>query len=52
LKEGDSWCICAATYAQSIIDGTACPIYIKKTNKKTLELIPIDKLKKYAIDLS
>ena len=52
LKEGDSWCICAATYAQYIIDGTACPIYIKKTNKKTLELIPIDKLKKYAIDLS
>ena len=52
LKEGDSWCVCASTYAQSIIDGTACPIYIKKTNKKTLEIIPIDKLKKYAIDLS
>ena len=52
LKEGDSWCICAATYAQSINAGTACKIYLKKTNYKTLEVIPLDKLKKYAIDLS
>ena len=52
LKEGDSWCVCAATYAQSIIDGTACPIFIRRTNKKTLKIIPIDKLKKFAIDLS
>ena len=52
LKEGDSWCVCAATYAQSINAGTACKIYLKKTNYKTLEVIPLDKLKKYAIDLS
>ena len=52
LNEGDSWCICAATYAQSIKEGTACKIFIKKTNYKTLEVIPLDKLKKYAVDLS
>ena len=52
LKEGDSWCVCAGTYAQSINAGTACKIYLKKTNYKTLEVIPLDKLKKYAIDLS
>ena len=52
LKEGDSWCVCAATFAQSIDAGTACKIYIKKTNKKTLEIIPLKKLKQYAIDLS
>ena len=52
LKEGDSWCVCAATYSQSIDQGTACKIYLKKTNEKTLEIIPLAKLKKYAIDLS
>jgi len=52
LKEGDNWCICAATYAQSIKSGTACKIFLKKTNYKTLEIIPLEKLKKYAIDLS
>jgi len=52
LKDGDSWCVCAGTYAQSIDEGTACKVYLKKTNQKTLEIIPLEKLKKYAIDLS
>ena len=52
LKEGDSWCVCAGTYAESINAGVACKIFLKKTNHKTLEIIPLDKLKKYAIDLS
>ncbi len=52
LKEGDSWCVCAGTYAESIKAGIACPIYLKKTNEKTLNLIPIEDLKKFAIDLS
>ena len=52
LKEGDCWCVCAGTYAEAINAGTACKIFLKKTNYKTLEIIPIDKLKKYAVDLS
>ena len=52
LKNGDCWCVCAMTYAQSIEEGTACRIYLKKTNMRTLEVIPLEKLKKYAIDLS
>ena len=52
LKDGDCWCVCAGTYAQSISAGTACKIFLKKTNYKTLEIIPLEKLKKYAIDLS
>ena len=52
LKEGDNWCICADTYAQSIDAGTACKIYLKKTNQRTLEIIPLAKLKPFAIDLS
>ena len=52
LKEGDSWCVCAGTYAQSIDAGTACKIFLKKTNYRTLEIIPLEKLKKFALDLS
>ena len=52
LKNGDNWCVCAETFAKSIKEGTACKIYLKKTNYKTLEIIPLDKLKKHAIDLS
>ena len=52
LKEGDCWCVCAETYAQAIDAGMACKILLKKTNIKTLEIIPLEKLKQYAIDLS
>jgi len=52
LKDGDCWCICAGTYAQSLDAGTACKVFLKKTNYKTLEIIPLEKLKPYAIDLS
>jgi len=52
LKNGDSWCVCASTFAQSIDAGTACKIFLKKTNYKTLEIIPLEKLKKFAIDIS
>jgi len=52
LKDGDRWCVCAATYAQSLNEGTACRIFLKKTNYKTLEIIPLEKLKKHALDLS
>ena len=52
LKEGDCWCVCAATYAQSIEAGTACKVFLKKTNYKTLEVVSLEKLKLYAIDLS
>ena len=52
LKDGDCWCICATWYARALEEGAACSIYLKKTNIKTLELIPINKLKKHALDIS
>ena len=52
LKDGNSWCVCAGTFAESIKAGTACKVYLKKTKYKTLEIIPLELLKKYAIDLS
>ena len=52
LKDDDCWCVCAASYAQAIYAGVACPIYLKKTHERTLEIISLENLKKYAIDLN
>jgi uncharacterized protein len=52
LKDGDSWCVCASTFAASIEAGTACKIFLKKTNYTTLEIVPLKKLKLFAIDIS
>ena len=44
--------IIESTQPGAIEEDAACSIYLKKTNIETLELIPIEKLKKFAVDLS
>ena len=41
LKDGDNWCVCASWYARAIEEDAACFLYLKKTNIKILELIPM-----------
>ena len=52
LKEGDSWCLCAERWKEAHENNCAPPIYLKKTNKKTLTIIDLDILKDFALDLS
>ena len=52
LKNGDNWCVCATWFARAVEAGKECKIYLKKTNEKTLKIIPLEILKKHAIDLS
>ena len=52
LKEGDSWCLCANRWLEAYQNGAAQKVKLKSTNMKSLEVIDIDVLKSYAIDLS
>ena len=52
LKDNDNWCVCATWFARAVEAGKGCKIYLKKTNEKTLKIIPLEILKKHAIDLS
>ena len=52
LKDGDKWCVCASWFARAVEAGKGCPIYLKATHEKTLELVKIEKLKEFAVDLS
>ena len=52
LKDGDNWCECAGWVARALEAGIGCYIYLKKTHMNTLKLVPIETLKKFAIDLS
>ena len=51
LKEGDKWCVCALRWLEALQDDVAPPILIRSTNEIALEVIDLDILKKYAIDL-
>ena len=49
LKNGDKWCLCALRWKEAMNAGKAPPLNLDSTNKKTLEYIDLDKLKKYKI---
>ncbi len=51
LKAGDRWCLCASRWQEAYNAGVAPPIYIQANHSKTLEVIELALLKRYALDL-
>jgi len=52
LQPGDSWCLCAARWLQAHEDGMAPRVYLTKTHQKALEIVPLEILREYAVDLN
>ncbi len=52
LKPGDSWCVCAVRWLEAAHSGMAPRIHLKSTHIKALEIVPMELLKKYAVDLN
>ncbi|KAL7523102.1 hypothetical protein ACHAWF_000371 [Thalassiosira exigua] len=50
LKEGDIWCLCAPRWAQAYNAGKAPNLFLQATHEKTLDYIPLEVLKVFAID--
>ena len=52
LRPGDSWCLCAARWLEAEESDMAPRVHLINTHIKALEIIPIELLKKYAVDLN
>jgi uncharacterized protein (DUF2237 family) len=52
LKAGDSWCLCAARWLQAYKNKMAPHVYLTKTHKRALEIVPLELLKECAVDLN
>jgi hypothetical protein len=52
LKPGDSWCLCAARWLEAHQQGMAPRVYLKRTHKKALEVVPMELLREFALDLN
>ncbi|MGE5271304.1 MAG: DUF2237 family protein [Thiohalocapsa sp.] len=52
LKPGDCWCLCAARWKEAFDAGKAPRLRLSATHEATLDIVPLEILKKYAIDLS
>jgi uncharacterized protein len=52
LRPGDRWCLCAARWAEARAAGVAPPVVLQATHARALDVVPLDALKRSALDLS
>ena len=52
VKPGNSWCLCAARWLEAHKEGMAPRVYLLRTHKRALEIVPFELLKEYAADLN
>jgi uncharacterized protein len=51
LVPGDRWCVTALNWLRAHHDGYAAHVVLASTHERTLEVIPLDVLKMYAVDV-
>jgi hypothetical protein len=50
LKPGDRWCLCALRWLEALDAGVAPPVILEATHERTLDLVPLEVLKRHALD--
>lgn len=51
LVPGDRWCVTAANWLRAHRDGVAAPVVLAATHERALEVVPLDVLRRYAVDV-
>lgn len=51
LRPGDRWCVTAMNWLRAHHDGVAAPVVLAATHESVLELIPLEVLRQYAVDV-
>lgn len=51
LVPGDRWCVTALNWLRAHEDGKACPVVLASTHERTLDSVPLDVLRRYAVDV-
>ena len=49
LVEGDRWCLCISRWKEAHLAGVAPPVILAATHLKTLEVVPLSVLERYAL---
>ena len=52
LKPGDHWCLCAARWLEAHQHGMAPRVLLTRTHQRALEIVPLELLTEYALDLN
>jgi hypothetical protein len=51
LSPGDRWCVTARNWLRAHDDGMAAPVVLASTHEATLEVISLEVLQRYAVDV-
>jgi uncharacterized protein (DUF2237 family) len=51
LQPGDRWCLCAGRWKEALDAGVAPPVILQATHEETLAIVPLEVLKRHAIDV-
>lgn len=52
LNPGDQWCLCAARWLQAYNQNMAPKVRLSATHERALDIVPLEALKAYALDLN
>lgn len=51
LVPGDRWCVVAARWGQAAEAGAAAPVVLASTHERASEIVPLELLRAYAVDV-
>jgi uncharacterized protein len=51
LSPGDRWCVTARNWLLAHYDSVAAPVVLASTHRATLEVVPMEVLQEYAVDV-
>jgi uncharacterized protein (DUF2237 family) len=51
LRPGDRWCVTARNWLRAHLDGAAAPVVLAATNERTLDIVDLETLRAYAVDV-
>lgn len=51
LVPGDRWCVTAVNWLRAHHDGAAAPVVLASTHHRVLDIVPLDFLELYAVDV-
>lgn len=49
LKDGDQWCVCAASWRQAHLAGKGCKVVLESTHAMALQIVPLEELMQHAV---
>lgn len=52
VQADDRWCLCAARWLQAHQQDMAPRVFLSNTHQKALDIVPLELLKKFALDLN